>query len=116
MKFVALVTIIPDKDEEKAIEVAKSAGAGAVSILHGRNIGLKEKKVFFGLTLEENVSMLLFILPRKLSMKVMKSLRKEFDLDSHENSSLAFTMPLSHVAGLNIDELHQFEKDIKHIL
>lgn len=116
MKFVALVTIIPDKDEEKAIEIAKEAGAGATTIMHGTNIGLKEKKVFFGLTLEENVSILLFILPRRLSMQVMKALRSEFNLDSHENSSLAFTMPLSHVAGLNNDELHKFEQDIKHIL
>jgi len=116
MKFVALVAIIPDSEEEKAIEVAKSHGAGAVTILHGRNIGLKEKKIFFGLTLEENVSILLFILPRRLSMKVMKSLRDEFDLDSHENNSTIFTIPLSHVAGLNNDELHQFENDIKNIL
>jgi hypothetical protein len=116
MKFVALVTIIPDKDEERAIEIAKEAGAGATTIIHGKNIGLKEKKVFFGLTLEENVSLLLFILPRKLSMQVMKAIRAEFDLDSHENSSLAFTIPLSHVAGLNNDELHQFEHDIKNIL
>lgn len=116
MKFVALITIIPDQEEERAIEVAKKAGAGGVTIIHGRSIGLKEKKVFFGLTLEENVSMLVFVLPRKLSMKVMKALRKAFDLDSHENRSLAFTMPLSHVAGLDNDELHQFEKDIKNIL
>ncbi len=116
MKFTAMVTVIPDKDEERAIEVAKEAGAGATTIIHGRNLGLKEKKVFFGLSLEENVSILLFILPRRLSMKVMRALRKEFDLDSHENSSLAFTIPLSHVAGLNNDELHQFEQDIKHIL
>ena len=116
MKFTALVTIIPDSQEEKAIECAKGAGAGGVTILHGKNIGLKEKKVFFGLTLEENVSILVFILPRKLSMQVMKALRGEFNLDSHDNSSLAFTMPLSHVAGLNNDELHQFEQDIKHIL
>jgi len=116
MKFVALFTVIPDKDEERAIAVAKEAGAGATTIIHGKNIGLTEKKVFFGLTLEENVSILVFILPRKLSMQVMKALRDEFDLDSHKNSSLAFTMPLSHVAGLNNDELHQFEQDIKHIL
>ena len=116
MKFVALVSIIPEEKEERAIEVAKDAGAGAVNIIHGKNIGLEEKKVFFGLTLEENVSMLLFILPIRLSMKVMKALRVEFDLDSHENNSLAFTIPLSHVAGLNTDELHKFEKDIKHIL
>ena len=113
MKFVALITIIQDKDEEEAIKVAKEAGAGSVTIIHGRNIGLEEKKVFFGLTLEENVSVLLFILPRRLSMKVMKALRTTFDLDNHENSGLAFTLPLSHVAGLDTQELHKFEDNIK---
>ena len=116
MKFTALIAVIPDADEEKAIEVAKKAGAGSVTILHGKNIGLEEKKVFFGLTLEENVSALLFVLPRKLSMKVMKSLRHEFDIDNHENAGFIFTLPLSHVAGLNTDELHKFEDDIKSIL
>ncbi len=113
MKFTALIAVIQDKDEEEAIKVAKEAGAGSVTILHGKNIGLKEKKVFFGLTLEENVSALLFILPRRLSMKVMKALRVSFDLDNPENSGFAFTMPLSHVAGLDTEELHKFEDDIK---
>ena len=113
MKFTALIAIIQDKDEEEAIKVAKEAGAGTVTIVHGRNIGLQEKKVFFGLTLEENVSVLLFILPKRLSMKVMKALRLAFDLDNHENNGLAFTLPLSHVAGLDNDELHKFEDDIK---
>jgi hypothetical protein len=109
MKFIALIAIIQDKDEEEAIKVAKEAGAGSVTIIHGRNIGLEEKKVFFGLTLEENVSVLLFILPRRLSMKVMKALRGTFDLDNPENSGLAFTLPLTHVAGLDTKELHKFE-------
>ena len=113
MKFIALVVIIQDKDEEEAIKVAKEAGAGSVTILHGKNIGLEEKKVFFGLTLEENVSALFFILPRRLSMKVMKALRKNFDLDNPENNGLAFTMPLTHVAGLDTKELHKFEDNIK---
>lgn len=116
MKFTALIAVIPDKDEEAAIETAKSAGAGAVTILHGRNIGLEEKKIFFGLTLEENVSALLFVLPRKLSMQVMRALRKEFDIDNPENIGFIFTMPLSHVAGLNIEELHHFEDDIKTLI
>ena len=113
MKFVALVAVIQDKDEEEAIKVAKEAGAGSVTILHGKTIGLEEKKVFFGLTLEENVSALLFILPRRLSLKVMKALRASFDLDNHENSGFTFTIPLSHVAGLDTDELHKFEDNIK---
>ena len=116
MQFVALVAVIQDKEEEKAIKVAKEAGAGSVTILHGKTIGLEEKKVFFGLTLEENVSVLLFILPRRLSMKVMKALRASFNLDDHENSGFAFTIPLSHVAGLDIDELHKFEDNIKTMI
>ena len=116
MKFTALVAIIEDKDEEAAIDVAKQAGAGGVTIIHGKNIGLEEKKVFFGLTLEENVSVLLFILPRKLSMKVMKAIRVELNLDSSTNGGLIFTLPLSHVAGLDINELHKFEHDIKSMI
>ncbi len=116
MKFTALVAIIEDKDEERAIEISKEAGAGAVTIIHGKNIGLEEKKVFFGLTLEENVSVLLFILPRRLSMKVLKELRSQFEMESEESSGMAFTIPLSHVAGLDTKELHKFEDDIKTML
>jgi len=116
MKFTALIAIIADKDEEAAIEVAKKHGAGSVTILHGKNIGLEEKKVFFGLTLEENVSALLFVLPRKLSMQVMKSLREEFDIDNPDKIGFAFTMPLSHVAGLDTKELQKFDDDIKCLL
>jgi hypothetical protein len=116
MKFTALVAIIEDKDEEKAIDVAKEAGAGGVTIIHGKNIGLEEKKVFFGLTLEENVSLLLFVLPRKLSMKVMKAIRVELGLDSAKNGGLIFTLPLSHVAGLDTNELHKFEDNIKSMI
>ena len=113
MKFTALIAVIHDENEEEAIKVAKEAGAGSVTILHGKNIGLKEKKVFFGLTLEENVSALLFILPKRLSLTVMRALREKFNLDDPENSGYIFTLPLSHVAGLDTEELHKFEDNIK---
>ncbi len=46
MQFVALVAVIQDKEEEEAIKVAKEAGAGSVTILHGKTIGLEEKRSF----------------------------------------------------------------------
>ena len=116
MKFSALVIMVEDKREEEAINVAKEAGAGSVTILHGRNMGLKEKKVFFGLTLEGNVSVLLFVLPVRVSLKVLRAVKATCDLDDPENCSLAFTMPLSHVVGLDIEELHKFKDDISHLL
>ena len=117
MKFVALITIVPNRNEEEAIEIAKKAGAGSVTIMQGNHIGLQEKKVFFGLTLEENVSVLLFILPIRLSMEVLKAIKEKFNIDdlTHENG-MVFTMPLSHVSGFDKEELSKFENNIKNTL
>jgi len=113
MRFVALIAIVPDAQEEKAIDIAKRAGAGGVTILHGKTIGLEEKKVFFGLTLEENVSALLFLLPAKLSMKVFKAFRKELELHNDDNSNgMVFTFPLTHLSGMESKEVELFEKEI----
>ena len=49
-------------------------------------------------------------------MKVMKALRNEFDIDNPDSIGFAFTLPLSHVAGLNTDELQHFEDDIKSMI
>ncbi len=116
MKIIALVVVIEDKLEEEAIKVAKEAGAGRVTVIHGRSIGLKEKKVFFGLTLEENVSLLLFLLPKRTTLKVMRTIREKFNLSNSSNNGIAFSFPLSHVVGLDMDEIEKFENDIRHIL
>jgi hypothetical protein len=113
MRFVALAAIVPDSKEEEAIKIAKDAGAGGVTILNGKSIGLEEKKVFFGLTLEENVSLLLFILPAKLSMKIFKKFRKELGLSNDENANgIVFTFPLTHLSGMESKEVQLFEQEI----
>ncbi len=117
MQFVVLCAIIPDAQEEKVIEVTKKAGAGSVTIIHGKNIGLKEKKVFFGLTLEENVSILLFILPKKISTSIFKVLKTELKLDNKNSADgIVFTFPLTHLSGLDIDEIELFEEEVKNEL
>jgi len=114
MNFTVLTVIVPNAEEEMAIETAKKAGAGGVTILNGKTIGLKEKKIFFGLTLEENVSVLLFILPQRLSMNVFKALRKALNLINKNEASkgLIFTFPLTHISGMEAEEVELFEKEI----
>jgi len=116
MTFIALVVIVSKNDEVKAVDVAKKAGAGGVTILDGRSIGLKEKKIFFGLTLEENVSTLLFILPKRLSMSVLKALKSEIDFSSKNEFNIAFTLPISHIIGLDLEEIALFEKEIQETI
>ena len=117
MKFTVLAAIVANAKEEETIEIAKKAGAGSVTILNGKTIGLKEKKIFFGLTLEENVSVLLFILPQRLSMNVFKAIRKKLDLCNKENSNgLLFTFPLTHISGMETEERDLFEKELLDVL
>jgi hypothetical protein len=113
VRFIVLCAIVPDSKEEEAIAIAKEAGAGGVTILGGKSIGLEEKKVFFGLTLEENVSVLLFVLPERLSMKVFKAFRKGLGLSNDENANgMVFTFPLTHLTGMESKEIELFEQEI----
>lgn len=119
MKFEALVAIVSEEIEEKAIETAKKAGAGGVTVIKGRAIGLEEKKVFFGLTLEDNVSVLLFILPRKLTMSIFKELKqlfKEAKAENGDGQGLVMTLPISHVAGIDTSEIKLFENEVLDFL
>ena len=46
MKFNLLGVIVPEGKEEEALKHSKDAGAGAVTILKGNYIGLREKRAF----------------------------------------------------------------------
>lgn len=112
MKFSVLVAILAEDLEEKAIDVAKQAGAGGVTILNARGIGAKEKKTFFGLTYEGSQSVLILVLEKSLSLTVLKSISRELDLKDNSRG-VVFTLPLEHIAGIDTGQLHQFEEHLK---
>lgn len=112
MKFSVLVAILAEELEEQAIDVARRSGAGGVTILGGKGIGAKEKKTFFGLTVEGSQSVLVFVLEKKLSVQVLKNLSLELDLQT-SSRGVVFTLPLEHIAGIDLTQIHQFEDRIK---
>ncbi len=112
MRFSLLVVIIDEELEDRAISVAKSVGAGSVSIVNARGIGLEEKKTFFGFTLEGSQSILIFVLERSLSVKVMKAINRELELEKPDRG-VAFIIPIEHIAGVELKEILKFEEKIK---
>jgi len=112
MKFAVLVAILADELEDRAIDVAKQAGAGGVTILNGRGIGQQAKKTFFGMTYEGSQSVLIFVLEKKLSIAVLKALTVQLDLKNH-SKGVVFTLPLEHVAGIDVGQIRQFEQFVK---
>jgi nitrogen regulatory protein PII len=114
MKFSVVVAIVADSIEEATIEVAKKAGATGVTILDGKGRGLKEKKIFFGLTYEEKESILIFVLPNSISTLVLKSIQENLNLT--QAHGLAFSLPIASLAGIDKEQLHTFENELKPLL
>ncbi|MGQ9658513.1 MAG: P-II family nitrogen regulator [Thermochromatium sp.] len=112
MKFAVLVAVLAEELEEKAIDIAKQAGAGGMTILDARGISAQEKKSFFGLTYEGAQSVLLMVLEKKLSLSVMKALRDALELRSH-SQGIVFTIPLEHISGIDMHQIEQFEDRLK---
>lgn len=115
MKFSALVAVLPEELEDQAIDSARSAGAGGVTLLNGRGIGTQEKKTFFGLTYEGSQSVLLFVLERSLAVDVLKQLTRDLELNV-DSKGVVFTVPLEHIAGIDTRQIEQFESRIRDSL
>jgi hypothetical protein len=112
MKFSVLVAILAEEMEDKAIDIARDSGAGAATILNARGLTADSKKTFFGLTYEGAQSVLMFVLEKKLSVKVLKCLTRELDLDNDERG-IAFTIPLEHLGGIDTREVDQFTRNLE---
>ncbi len=112
MRFAMLIAIVADTLEDQAIDIAKENGAGGVTLMKGSGIGLNEKKTFFGLTYERAESILMFILEKKTSLKVMKALNRELDLEN-SGHGMVVTMPLDHIAGIPQNQLKKFQELVK---
>jgi hypothetical protein len=112
MKFSLLLVIVDNQMEAQAVDIAKANGAGGVTQMKGTGIGLNEKKTFFGLTYERAESILLFVLEKKTSLKVMKALNTELDLEDSGNG-MVLTMPIEHLAGIPMKQIERFQQQLK---
>jgi hypothetical protein len=112
MKFSLLIAIVDGASEDKAVDIAKANGAGGVTIMKGAGIGLNEKKTFFGLTYERAEAVLLFVLEKKTSLRVMKALNTELDLEA-SGKGMVLTVPIEHLAGIPMKQIERFQQQLK---
>lgn len=112
MRFSLLIAIVDKSMVDDAIDIAKANGAGGVTHLNGTGIGLNEKKTFFGLTYERAESILLFVLEKTTSLKVMKALNLELKLEE-SGAGIVLTLPVDHLAGITGDQIERFQRQLK---
>jgi hypothetical protein len=112
VKFSVLVAILAEEMEDRAVDIAKDAGAGALTVFNARGLTAQTQKTFFGLTYEGAQSVLVAVLEKRLSLQVLKALNRGLNLEQDERG-IVFTLPLEHLAGINLSEVEQFTQHIQ---
>lgn len=112
MKFSTVVAIVAEEYEDTAIDIAKANGAGGVTVLKGRGLGLGDKTTFFGLSYERSDSVLIFVMEKRSALKVIKAITQELELNE-EGKGLVFSLPIEHLSGIPEKQLRKFQENMK---
>jgi len=95
-----IVTVINKGSSETVVEASKKAGAEGGTILFGRGTGIHEQAKLFGITIEPEKELVLTLIKRELSEKVLGAIISEAHLDK-PGKGIAFVLEVERVAGIN---------------
>ena len=111
MRFKVILALVNDDFQDEVIEAAKKAGATGVTILNARGEGVRDQKSFFGLAMETQKDMLLFLVEDFNSDQIMDAIYKSGKLGEHGNG-IAFCWSVDRAIGME-SQIPILEKDAK---
>ncbi|KXO12609.1 Nitrogen regulatory protein P-II [Moritella sp. JT01] len=116
MHFKLIVAFVEAGLTDGIMDAARSAGAtGATIINNARGEGLKQSKTFFGLTLETQRDVLLFIVEEHLSRHILEEINKVGQFDEKPGSGIAVQIDVEDAVGVN-HQISQLTKVVENEL
>ena len=101
MHFKLLIALVEEDKTDTVVTAAREAGAtGATVINHARGEGLKVAKTFFGLALETNRDMVLFIVEEHLSRHILETIGEVGEF-SEPGTGMVFQLDVEDAVGLS---------------
>lgn len=101
MHFKLIIALVEDTTTDAVMDAAREAGAtGATVINHARGEGLNRSKTFFGLTLETQRDMLLFLVEEHMSRSILETIAKVGQFDDKPGTGIAFQIDVEDAVGV----------------
>ena len=101
MRFKLIIAFVEDSKTDAVVDAARLAGAtGATVINNARGEGLNQKTTFFGLTLEVQKDVLLFMVEEHLSRKILETINKVGELDKESGQGIAIQIDIEDAVGV----------------
>ena len=114
MHFKLIIALVEDVKTVAVMEAARTAGAtGATIINQVRGEGVQVAKTFFGLELEAQRDMLMFLVEEHLCRHILEHIADIGRFDEGPGAGIAFQIDVEDIVGVNlqISKLHDAVED-----
>lgn len=107
MHFKLIVAFVEDSKTDAVMDTARKAGAtGATVINNARGEGLALKKTFFGLSLETQRDVILFLVEEHLSRHILEKIADVGEFEAQPGTGIAIQVDVEDAVGV----AHQIDK------
>ena len=101
MHFKLIIALVEDDKTDAVMEAARHEGAtGATVITNARGEGLETTKTFFGLSLETQRDVLLFLVEEHLARKILEKIAEVGEFDVKPGTGIAFKIDVEDAVGV----------------
>lgn len=108
MRFKIILASVKSDITDKIVDAAKATGATGATIIHARGTGIREAKTFFGLSLEAQTDIIMFLLEESLVAQVLETIGRVGEFNK-PGTGIAFVLPVDQVIGLE-SQIEKFKK------
>lgn len=114
MHFKLLMAFVTDDKTEAVLKAARGAGAtGATIINNARGEGMIEAKTFFGLSLDTQRDMILFLVEEHMARKILEDVSAAGEFESKPGSGIAIQIDVEDAVGVaaQVAKLHEMVEE-----
>ena len=99
MRFKLIIASVKVELTDRIVDGAKEVGATGATIISARGTGSKEAKTFFGLSLETQTDIVLFLAEEHLITKILDAIKEAGEFHK-PGTGIAFVVPVEQVVGM----------------
>jgi nitrogen regulatory protein PII len=111
MHFKLIVAMVKTTETDHIVEAAQSVGSTMATIIPARGTGKLEAKTFFGLHLEAQTDVVLFLLEQSLVEPVLHAIYEKGNF-SKPGTGIAFVIDVESAVGME-GQVERFRKFIE---
>jgi len=116
MHFKMIIVFVEDRKTDAVMDAAREAGATGATVIHNaRGEGLKVSKTFFGLSLETQRDVILFLVEEHLSRHILEEINRVGKLDAEPGTGIAFQVDVEDAVGI-VQQAKEISQEVEDLL